>query len=68
MVVGFAGSHKARSQNESLVKKESSNAKGKLMGHQSFDVEEDRAGAQKRKNVRGIMQRNLEPSKTGQRP
>lgn len=68
MVVGFAGSQKARSQNESLVNKESSNTKGKLVGHQSFNVEEDRAGAQKRKNVGGIMQGNLEPSKTGQRP
>jgi hypothetical protein len=68
VLAGFAGSQKARSQNESLVNKESSNAKGKLVGNKSLDVEEDRAGAQKRKNLRGIMQGNLEPSKTGQRP
>lgn len=61
------GAQKARSQNESLVNRESTNPKGKPVGHQSFDVEKDHAGVQKRKNLRGIMGGNLEPSKAGQR-
>jgi hypothetical protein len=69
VVVGFAqGAQKARSQNESLVNGEYPNPKGKPVGHQSFDVEEDHAGPQKRKNLRGVIGGNLDPSRAGKRP